>query len=167
MKKHIFIILLVIFSIRLSGQPKSHIEHYGLEEGLPQRIIMDILQDRKGFIWLATWDGLCKFDGYNFTTYKTFSDDSILMGNNRIDEIIEDTYGYIWLNTYNRETFRFDPKTEKYVAAFLVNGKSFKTSRIETKPSGKVWLISQSMGAICILDSLNNFEIFSLGTCSV
>ena len=161
MKTYIFIIISIVFSAQLSSQPKSHIEHYNLEEGLPQRIIMDILQDKKGFIWLATWDGLCKFDGYNFTTYKTFPDDSILMSNNRIDKIAEDAYGYIWLNTYNQETFRFDPKTEKYVAAFQVNDKPFKTSEVLPKPSGKVWLISKSMGTICILDSLSNTKLFS------
>lgn len=150
-----------MISIQLSGQPKSHIEHYSLVEGLPQRSIMNIMQDKKGFMWLATWDGLCKFDGYKFTTFKTTPDDSIIMSNNRIDKITEDIYGYIWLCIYNQESFRFDPKTEKYVASFQINDKPFKTSEILPKPSGRVWLTSESAGTICVLDSLSNTRLFS------
>ncbi|RXK86081.1 hybrid sensor histidine kinase/response regulator transcription factor [Filimonas effusa] len=149
------VLLLLLSPLGLLGQPKTHIEHFGLEEGLPQRTIMDIMQDSKGFMWLATWDGICKFDGYNFTSFKTAPNDTIVMNTSRVDKIAEDSYGYIWLTNYNKEAFRFDPATEKYVASFRVNNRAFKTSEIQPKPSGKVWLLSGSMGAICVLDSLN------------
>jgi len=124
---------------------------------------MNIIQDEKGFMWLATWDGLCRFDGYNFTTYKTSPEDSIQMRNNRIDKIKEDIYGYIWLYTYSREPFKFDPKTERYVATFGVDGKSFKTSEILPMASGKVWLTSETMGCICVTSPHNKSYVFSLG----
>ena len=38
-------------------------EHLSLEEGLSQAAVMDVLQDRRGYIWLATEDGLNRFDG--------------------------------------------------------------------------------------------------------
>lgn len=156
------LIILTLFAGQLFSQPKSHIEHYSLTEGLPQRTIMNILQDQKGFMWMGTWDGLCKFDGYNFTSFKTFPEDSISMKNNRVDRLVEDALGYIWLRTYNREPFRFNPKTEKYVATFKINDKPFKTAEIVPMPSGRVWLTSASMGAICVLDSLNTSISFSL-----
>lgn len=165
MKAHFIyrVFLLLCLPLITKAQPKSHIVHYSPQDGLPQRTIMNILQDRKGFIWLATWDGLCKFDGHNFTNYKTTPEDTILMSNNRIDNLKEDAYGYIWLYTYNREPFRFDPKTEKYVATFRMRDKLFDTSRILIMPSGRVWLTSSGMGAICVLDSLNNHRLFSVG----
>ncbi len=45
-------------------------QHYGVDEGLPQSFISGITQDKDGFIWLATPDGLCRFDGRNFKTIK-------------------------------------------------------------------------------------------------
>lgn len=164
MKIYLFIAfaIFMLFPCQLEAQPKSHITHYSLEEGLSQRDIMDILQDRKGFMWLATWDGLCKFDGYNFTTYKTLPEDSIQMRSNRINKIVEDTYGYIWLYAYNKEFFRFDPRTGKCVASFKKGDKAFRASEALIMPSGKVWLISETMGAICVVDSLNNFNEFSV-----
>lgn len=164
MKTRLFFIFIIsiLFTGQLLSQPKSHIEHYSLVEGLPQRTIMNILQDHKGFIWMGTWDGLCKFDGYNFTSFKTFPEDSILMKNNRVDRVFEDALGYIWLRTYNRESFRFNPRTEKYVATFRLKDNPFKTSEILPMASGRVWLTSGSMGAVCVVDSLSRFDLFSL-----
>lgn len=151
-------LLLLLLPLIVCSQPKAHIEHFGLEDGLPQRSVMDIIQDKKGFIWLATWDGLCKFDGYNFTSFKNSPGDSVIMSTSRVDKILEDTYGYIWLSTYSKEAFRFNPTTEKYVATFKINNKPFKISEIQPKRSGKVWLLSASSGAICVLDSLNHYQ---------
>jgi len=161
MRPYIYLLISLFSSVQLLCQPKSHIDHYNLEEGLPQRSIMDIMQDRKGFIWLATWDGLCKFDGYNFTSYKTTVNDSVIMGNNRIHNIEEDIYGYIWLSSYSYEVFRFDPRTEKYIATYSVGDAPFRTSGILPMPSGRVWLKSETMGAICVPDTLNTYKIFS------
>lgn len=155
-------LLVSFYSLHTFGQPKSHIVHYGLSDGLPQKTVMSILQDKKGFMWFATWGGLCKFDGYNFTTYKTTSDDIGLVNNNRIDKIKEDAFGNIWTYTaYTKEAYRFDPRKEKYITSFYVDKESFKATDILTMPSGKVWLISNTMGAICIPDTTNNYHVFT------
>lgn len=155
------VFLSLFIALQLLGQPKASIEHYSAQEGLPQRHIMDIIQDRKGFIWLATWDGICKFDGYRFTSYKASSADSIFMSNNRIDRIVEDTFGYLWLHTYDHEIYTFDPKIKKFAARFQIADKPFKTSAIESKPSGKVWLRSETMGVLCATGPSGIVEVFS------
>lgn len=162
--KNLFITITICltFSCYFYSQPKSHIEHYGLADGLPERTIMNIIQDKKGFMWFATWDGLCKFNGYNFITYKSSQDDSIFMRSNRIDNICEDAYGHIWVHTYGRETFRFDPKKEKYVAEFHLVNNPFSTSKVLPMRSGKVWLISEDTGAVCISDTTNKTFHFNI-----
>ncbi|PYQ08403.1 MAG: hypothetical protein DMF82_01465, partial [Acidobacteria bacterium] len=45
-------------------------DHLSLEQGLSQSSVMDILQDRRGYIWLATEDGLDRYDGLSFKVYK-------------------------------------------------------------------------------------------------
>jgi len=122
---------------------------------------MSIMQDKKGFMWFATWDGLCRFDGYNFTTYKTSPEDSIFMTSNRIDKIIEDFAGNIWVHAYNKETFCFDPIKEKYIASFHIKQKPFITSEIIPMPSGKVWLTSKNTGAVCSMAGMNTYKIYS------
>lgn len=75
---------------------------------------MDILQDDKGNMWFSTWNGINKFDGYTFHTYKGNLDNQTILGSNRIDCMRMDTQGYIWLQTYDENVFRFNPRTELF-----------------------------------------------------
>ena len=75
---------------------------------------MSITQDKKGFMWFGTWNGLSKFDGYRFKTYKSTPSDPESLINNRVDLIIEDSYQYIWVLSYDGQVHRFDPRSEKF-----------------------------------------------------
>ena len=77
------------------GQLPHTFTQYTSEDGLTQKNIQGIIQDHKGLMWFATWDGLCKFDGYTFKNYKAHPGDSIGLSNNRLDNIKEDKYGFI------------------------------------------------------------------------
>lgn len=145
----------------LWGQPKCHIEHYDLIDGLPQRTVMSILQDSKGFMWFSTWDGLCRFDGYTFTSYKAYSSGSIPMKSSRINKIIEDKQGFIWIQNYYKETFCFDPVSEEYISSPIIGDSSFDTHDILVMPSGYVWIISQTMGALCITGNPHDYKLFN------
>lgn len=151
-------ILITVFP--LSAQLDCSFQHYGSEDGLPQSNIMDILQDRKGFMWFSTWDGLAKFDGYNFETIKLPNDKDTSSKSNRIDKIYEDKYGNIWVVFYDHMVYRYNPKTEifKSIDAGLDN-KTFYTTRVIPQESGKVWLLSENNGCIYISDSLANARV--------
>ena len=70
------VLLLAAFSLLLPGvslraqEAPSAFERISLEQGLSQSIVEAIAQDRKGFLWFATEDGLNRFDGYRFTVYR-------------------------------------------------------------------------------------------------
>jgi ligand-binding sensor domain-containing protein/two-component sensor histidine kinase len=70
MFKQLFIlcISMINFLPALKGQP-FNCTPYTLTDGLVGNNIRKIIQDEKGFIWIATWDGLCRYDGYRFTKY--------------------------------------------------------------------------------------------------
>lgn len=153
------------FYTTASAQLKCYFEHFGIEEGLPQQTIMDILQDKRDFLWFSTWDGLCKFDGYDFTTYKIQPGDKYHMKSNRIDHIYEDKYGYIWTLSYDREAHRFDPKSEAFMSVRSLKeyeNLNFSTSQIITTKSGKTWLLSKNSGCICVKDSLFDVSTFNV-----
>lgn len=151
-------------AISASAQQKCFFEHYGPEDGLPQHTIMSIVQDKKGFMWFSTWNGLCRFDGYNFYTYRIQQGDKYHMRSNRIDNIYEDKYGYIWALPYDREPHRFDPHTETFMGIRSLKGYenlTFIATKIETMQSGKVWLLSDNMGCVCVTDSTFMIETFN------
>lgn len=98
-----------------SGEDYQYtVHHYSIEDGLSQNNVMAILQDCDGYMWFGTWDGLNRFDGYTFTTYKSLLGSEVTMQNNRIHFIYEDSLHYIWIQTYDGNLHRFDKRTEQF-----------------------------------------------------
>lgn len=135
----IFLILCVISTGFCFGQLPHTFTQYTSEDGLSQNTIMSILQDDKGVMWFATWDGLYKFDGYTFNNYKAHPGDSIGLSNNRLDNIKEDRYGYIWVQSYNHQVYRFNPQLERFQAIPYDNYLSLD---MYVLPCGDVWIIT-------------------------
>ncbi|GGZ81777.1 hybrid sensor histidine kinase/response regulator transcription factor [Algibacter mikhailovii] len=77
------------------------LKHISLEQGLSQSSVLSILQDKNGFLWFGTRDGLNKYDGHNFKTYKHISNDSTSLSNNYIKALYEDDHGNMWIGTSN------------------------------------------------------------------
>lgn len=132
---------------------------------MPQYTIMDIIQDKEGFMWFGTWDGLSKFDGYQFINYKVKATDHYFLKSNRIEKLYTDKYERIWFNTYDGEFHCFEPHTQKFWGLQSIKGinnNSFQTSNIEIKRSGKVWFLSKKNGCILVKDSLFNTSFFNI-----
>ena len=73
--------LLVVASARATY---VDIHHFGEREGLMQCLVTDVMQDRTGYIWLSSWDGLSRYDGYRFVNYKAQPGDGCPLRSNRI-----------------------------------------------------------------------------------
>ena len=79
-------------------------EHYYLNsltirDGLSQNTVYDILQDKAGFMWFGTKDGLNRYDGSSFKIFKYDRTDEYSLGNNYILALYEDVEGNIWVGT--------------------------------------------------------------------
>ena len=99
-KNHtITIIVLSLWVVlgELSSQPEIKRVHYTRQDGLPGNAISDILSDSRGYMWVSTWEGLSRFDGFDFVNYKTGADSNIPYLHNRIARIYEDKSGNIWM----------------------------------------------------------------------
>jgi len=94
-------LLLLLFSHQSINPQSSHykFEHITPREGLSQSTVEAIIQDRKGFLWFGTNDGLNKYDGYSITVYRYSPTDSTSISDNYIYDIIEDSEGFIWVGT--------------------------------------------------------------------
>jgi ligand-binding sensor domain-containing protein/signal transduction histidine kinase len=90
-------------------------ERISLEQGLLPSSITCILQDRQGFVWFGTYDGLVKYDGYNFTLYKHSPLDSNSISGNAIFSICEDRFGALWIGTFDGGLNRFDRDKKQFI----------------------------------------------------
>lgn len=170
MRIKLLFIILILQIARGFSQTDCVITHYSSEDGLSENTVMDILQDKKGNLWFSTWNGINKFDGYTFHTYKGFLDNEIALTNNRVDCMELDRYGYIWMLTYDERAFRFDPSTE--IFENVPNNDNTEIhipiTKIKTLPNGNVWLLSHNRGAIRVkTDSISKnitTEYYSSGS---
>ncbi len=90
-------------------------ENISLKDGLSQSSPNCILQDRQGFLWIGTEDGLNKYDGYTFTVYKPEPENISSISNNRIRCLYEDTQGNIWIGTNGSGMDMYDRKQDVFV----------------------------------------------------
>ncbi len=102
--------------IRSEVTPAQRRHHYferiTVEHGLPINTIRCILQDKRGFLWLGTHNGLARYDGYNFKIYANDPNDpSSLLADNGFNVLFEDRSGTIWVAT-NKGLYTIDPITE-------------------------------------------------------
>ena len=86
-------------------------------EGLSQNTVRSIIQDSNGFIWVGTYNGINKYDGYSMVHYK-FLNDVNSLSSNIIISLFEDKDGYIWAGTTNAGLNRIDPRTGKIEVYF-------------------------------------------------
>ena len=101
--------LLIIFLFPLSiliGQagtmsPTFSFESLTTVEGLPNNSTNAVVQDSMGFLWVATWEGLARYDGYEVRPYRTDPGDSTTLNNNRIECLLVDKSGILWVGTWD------------------------------------------------------------------
>ncbi|RCR66918.1 hybrid sensor histidine kinase/response regulator transcription factor [Larkinella punicea] len=83
-------------------------------QGLPQAFVPAILQDKQGFIWAATRDGLCRYDGYRFKVFQPDPDGRPSLSFAGLNQIELDKHGRIWIASERGEIDVFDPRTETF-----------------------------------------------------
>jgi ligand-binding sensor domain-containing protein len=89
------IILLVSLSVGASNRVRF--KTWNTENGLPQNTVNRIVQTPDGYLWLATFDGLARFDGARFKIFKKSNTPALPM--NRIYDLVVDAAGRLWIWT--------------------------------------------------------------------
>ncbi|MBS1664918.1 MAG: response regulator [Bacteroidetes bacterium] len=146
------------------AQPRCKIDHYGTEDGLSSDRVTSVIKDNEGFMWFGTWDGINRFDGHNFVTYKSYAGDQSQLKNNRIDEIVDDKTLYLWVKDYDKQVYRFDKRTERFLAmSDIIQGagkKKLNFDHVLSNDKGSVWLMSHGQGIFFIPNTAQPEHIY-------
>ncbi len=89
-------------------------DRMSIAEGLSQSTVQCILQDRRGFMWFGTEDGLNQFDGYSFTVFRHDPQDANSLSTNYVRCLLEDQTGALWIGTWGGGLDRLDPETGQF-----------------------------------------------------
>lgn len=111
--KEIFIF--VLFIIQSNAQTTDFIiKNLTIEDGLSQSTVYSIMEDKQGFMWFATEDGLNKYDGYQFTVFKNNSFEQNSLSENTVYSIDEGAPGILWISTWSSGLNKYDVQTDKF-----------------------------------------------------
>lgn len=100
----------------LASERLLHFESLSTKQGLSQTTVLCALQDRQGFMWFGTQDGLNRFDGYEFRVYRHFETEPGSLRDNYILSLYEDRAGTLWVGTNKGGLNRYDPQSETFTA---------------------------------------------------
>ena len=111
---------MAIFAMTATGVTPSNaqilqasLSHYSADNGLASNTVSDICQDDYGYIWIATWNGMSRFDGYDFYNYATGYRSGIPSLHNRISDICIDLSQNIWMKMYDGRIFVINRSTDR------------------------------------------------------
>jgi signal transduction histidine kinase/ligand-binding sensor domain-containing protein len=161
MRRRFLPALLTLFSTLLLARPASsapavdnitfypgasiRFEQITMEEGLSQNAILALLQDRQGYLWIGTQDGLNRYDGYTFTQFKNNGQDPNSISFNSVISLYEDNEGIIWIGTWGGGLNRYDPNTGKFTR-FVTDSKdpaslsNSVVTAITQDQDGRLWV---------------------------
>lgn len=152
MKKLLNILSLLFVSLLAHAQLNCTFTHYSQENGLSENSVMDMVQDHDGMIWFATWDGINRFNGYDFKVYKARKENDMLWSSNRVDHLQVDKQGDVWCITYDGRAFRFDKRMETFTEVPADGiGKELVINSILPLGNGTVWLLTDRNGGIRVV----------------
>jgi len=140
----------------ISAQP-AHINFTSLtsKDGLLSNSVNAILKDRYGLMWIATDDGLNKFDGTNFTVYRNQAGDTTTLRANEILALYEDKAGNLWVGTSGGAVSLYDRMHDKFIHFPADGGRDGFLSNAVVRSicsdyEGKIWMAQ--FGAPYVLD---------------
>lgn len=128
---------LIVFVNNVCAQSYSF-RQYQVENGLSNNATICCLQDKKGFLWFGTKDGLNRFDGYSFKIFHNNPDDSNSIGNNFIHSLYEDRTGVLWIGT-EKGLYKYNATTESFI--LLKNTANGPVRDIRMDNNGNLWFI--------------------------
>ena len=136
--------LFLAFAYRLASQTQASVTMLTVNDGLSQGMVFDLLQSRDGFIWIATKDGLNRYDGSRFEVFSPDPFNPFAIANSEVRSIFEDSRGWIWV-AFQAELDIFDPSSGRFYHVLHEGNKNFGKGlaswipSMEQTPDGALW----------------------------
>ncbi len=118
-----FLLILLVYRHPVSAQQAPADELISTTQGLSQGMIHDMLQDKEGFIWIATKGGLNRYDGYSFKVFTNDPQDTTSISSNAVSNLLEDSKGRLWVGTYDGGVNVYNKKTGRFLRIGLLGSR--------------------------------------------
>ena len=112
--------------------------HLTIEDGLSQNVVNALLQDARGFIWVGTKDGLDRYDGTAFTTYRNDPFDATTLSSSYVTALAGEDRGHLWVGTVDGGLNRLDPDTGTILR--YIHSPRVQINAIAEDARGDLWV---------------------------
>ena len=149
MMKRIFAMALCFAAMGAWSQIPLKTHTLDTDDGLPSNYIINMVQDPQGYVWMATSDGLCRYDGYSFDIHKHDSEgnDSLLLSN-RVRELHQNPNGLLFVRLQGEQYCCYDTNRRQFVS-FIPDGKNHRNyCNCAFMPDSSTWLWYDYTGCI-------------------
>ncbi len=140
--------LLTLCILETRAQHSLQFQNFTQQDGLTSNYVLCILQDHQGFIWIGTENGLNRFDGKHFLSFRSDPEDPETLNNNWIITLLEDRQHQLWIGT-DRGLNRLDFRTGKIERIPLLrNGDAVQSLvyHVYETDSGDLWVSTHTQG---------------------
>ncbi len=110
----VFLFALIASSGARAGYNVLRFEHLSIDDGLSESAVTRVIQDRSGFLWFGTQDGLNRYDGHNLHVFRNDPADTNSLSDSYITALLEDNRGNIWVGTNSGGLDRFNPQSQTF-----------------------------------------------------
>ncbi|WAC13014.1 hybrid sensor histidine kinase/response regulator transcription factor [Dyadobacter pollutisoli] len=165
------LLLLVLFTADapLSAQdksPKFRFEHITVDDGLAHSDAMDVVQGSRGFIWIATNNGVDRFDGYDLKHYQLPLSDPTGVSSNRVQVLFVDLNGTLWVGTEHAGIYYYNHSNDQFQRPVfkmrhgLVGQERDRLSRGSVRSMAmdqrrRLWIATSNHGVFCLTPDAN------------
>ncbi|MFA5047278.1 MAG: two-component regulator propeller domain-containing protein, partial [Paludibacter sp.] len=154
-------LFIVVTCSQASGKPvQFSFEKFPYPEKLPSNSVIRIYQDKEGYMWFGTKDGLCRFDGYDVKVFRSSALTPGKLTSNEIQCITEDNDHRLWVGTFegitiiDKKSFSIESFDNKYVNKERINS-------IITDTKGYIWIGTSNYGALRMNPKTGEFIRYS------
>ena len=161
----LFILMALLFEPGgLQCQP-YYFRHFQVENGLSNNTVFCTAEDNRGFLWLGTKDGLNRFDGYSFKTFRNDPADAQSIGDNSIRSLYADKAGVLYVGTHHG-LYKYNAFTENFATIYVTNDE---IRDIKKDSTGLLWFIAGVSLFTCnentgVLHTYTGFDATSICT---
>lgn len=162
---YLLLVLLVHSPALAQSIPGPVAQHITPRDGLPQSFVPTIVQDKQGFIWMATRDGLCRYDGYTFRRFDPSANGRTASSSPGLTNLALASDSAIWITNDQRDLNRFDPISETFtnLSRQPFFRRAFSHDTLDTfypDRHNRLWLVFRRAGLVQLDVKTHQFRRF-------
>ena len=140
---------------------EARFDNFTQEDGLSNNMVQCIYQDKEGWMWFGSSQGLNRYDGYKFRTYRSDDGSSHAMMGSLVRCVYQDKKGNYWVGTENGGLNKFDLHTESFTKIRIRNSnKVYSANSICEDRNGRLWVGTEQ--GLCYLDNHGNLQYYNV-----